>query len=106
MRFALVDLLLRVGTISVATVGGQAVLSHTEWRYSQGVLVALAILGTVAGEILVLTPLYRTLSLLPLHLPSCPHCGKVPTGYRVVGGEWPTAKVECGCLLYTSPSPR
>lgn len=41
-------------------------------------------------------PINLRLRLLPLRLSPCPHCGRLPGGYRVIQARWPSARVRCG----------
>jgi hypothetical protein len=95
MRFSLIDLLLRVAATLLAVLGGQAVISRMGFPPSQVVLIAVTTLLVLGVELVVMAPLYRVMRFLPLHLPTCPHCGKAPSGYHVLGGEWPNAEVKC-----------
>ena len=95
MRFSLIDLLIFIAVLLASMFGADRLLpTGHEWR-SLAMLVCLA---TLLGSTMMLTIiplLYRRLRMLPLHLPSCPHCGVMPQGYREVGGEWPHVAVKC-----------
>jgi hypothetical protein len=40
-------------------------------------------------------PIYRWFRLLPLFLPRCPHCKKLPGAYRITDARWPRQVVAC-----------
>ena len=58
---------------------------------------AVAICG--AGGILAILvetwPILRHMRWRPLCLPQCSHCGRLPSGYRASGVEWPRVVFVC-----------
>jgi hypothetical protein len=97
MRFSLIDLLIATacGILGYFAVLG---LGHI-LGFAQISQARVTLLGILVGLIfyLILTPpIYRHFGLLPLFLPSCPHCRRRPGFYRVLDVAWPRVRVACG----------
>jgi hypothetical protein len=71
-----------------------------------GSVLALGRSGELVGSMLTLPAgvvmiaafapaIYRWLRLLPLRLPTCPHCSRRPEAYGVLAYEWPMMQVVC-----------
>lgn len=112
MRYSLLDLFiifscLLAGIFAVACAG--RVLGYGPLSQSRIWLVGVP-LGVVLFIVLT-PPLYRRFRLLPLFLPICPHCRRLPDGYHVLEAEWPRTLVACGqCertleLWWSRPAP-
>lgn len=108
MRFTLVDVAIAVACSALGRWGASRVLDFgrgigpiRELRRAHpavGVglfLLLMAALG-IAAFVVLGSLLYRALGLLPLRLPACPHCGRLPHGYRVQGGDRDRARFVCG----------
>lgn len=97
MRFSLIDLALifasmMLGCLAVAAMSrlvgsGSLSLVHI-WLY--GCSVGILFFAVLAP------PPYRGLGLLPLFLPACPHCKRIPDGYHILEAAWPRMRVACG----------
>ena len=96
MRFSLIDLLIAIGVIAASQLAVDAALDAARARPPRILVLCLTTLLTTFLMITVVAFMYRRCRLLPLHLPTCPHCNKSTSGYRVVGGEWPQVSVSCG----------
>ncbi len=92
MRFSLVDLFIFIGVLVGAEFGALGLVGAS----SQVGLVAVMTFLATFVVIVVLPSVYRRFHLLPLRLPKCPHCRRVPPGYQSVEGGWPNVGVRCG----------
>jgi hypothetical protein len=57
-----------------------------------------AVIAIVVGVLAVLFfswPVYRLLSMRPIALPKCPHCGKRHGNYQLSRSSWPDAVLVC-----------
>ena len=62
-----------------------------------GVLgVTAGVIAAILVPLLVAWPVFRALSLRPLILPICPHCGRRHHNYHIPRDAWPAAVVICG----------
>ena len=99
MRFSLTDLFLLIACLFAgifADAGARGVLGQGPLSQSRVWLV-----GVPFGLMIYLIftpPIYRFFRLLPLFLPVCPHCRRLPDGYRVLEAAWPHTLVACGLL--------
>jgi hypothetical protein len=97
MRYSLTDLFLLISSLFLgilALAGAGYVLGYGPLPQS-----IIWLVGVPVGFIfyIILTPpIYRRFRMLPLFLPVCPHCGRLPHGYQILGNVWPRSLVACG----------
>lgn len=96
MRFSLIDMVIWVGCPAFGFI---AVIGIAHWLgYGRLSVSHLLVLGYLLGVIFFFVftpPIYRWLRLLPLFLPRCPHCKKLPGAYRIKDTRWPRQVVAC-----------
>jgi hypothetical protein len=96
MRFSLIDLLILIACFAFGCV---AVAGIAHWLgYGQLSAFRLQLFGDSLGVVfffIFTPPIYRRLRLLPLFIPRCPHCKKLPGGYRITEARWPRQVIVC-----------
>jgi hypothetical protein len=95
MRFSLIDLLI---AIACMTAGCFAAAGIGHWMGYHLSVARQELLGIPIGIIFFITftpPIYRWLRLLPLFIPRCPHCKRLPGGYRIMEARWPRQVIIC-----------
>ena len=97
MRYSLTDLFICISCLSVsilAVAGAGYELGYGPLSRSRMWLVGVPV-GVIVYVVLT-PPIYRRFRLLPLFLPVCPHCRRLPDGYHVLVDLWPRTLVACG----------
>lgn len=96
MRFSLIDLLIVTACFALGCVAVAFVFHFL--GYASPTQARLEILGVPVGGIIFLAltpPIYRHLRLLPLFIPRCPHCKRLPGGYHITEARWPRQVIVC-----------
>jgi hypothetical protein len=89
LRHLLVLILLISGSmVAVASAAGALAVGEQ-------VAVVAALLSAPVALVLFGWPIFRLLSLRPLTLPYCPHCGNRHANYHVPPDAWPYAVIVC-----------
>jgi hypothetical protein len=94
MLITLKHLLALLSLLFICSMAGATAAEHLRQR-NEGLAVLTSVVFILVVPTLLAWPVFRLLSLRPLILPRCPHCGNRHGNYHVPREAWPAAVLLC-----------